>query len=459
VPTRSGSWSLPVVDGAYSEVVAWTSARSWIAIARRVLQSPRGEKQRLRLKIAIDTVLRVAAYDAETADKLTGRGVSTSHMTVARALGMSSRHVGTARRLLEKLGLAITIVRGRHLSPAERSLARRTHGAYQQTAASVRALTVPLPARLVENFHLPRSGSVSEERNDQRWSPTRAAARKTAASRPNRRRTGHADDPARRSARPLESQRFAWTIARRYGLLSSGPLRRFGLLTGGRHIGQLWRILDRYEITPDRYSLKTLQTELDLVMTDAKIRPVNGDDKRDRLAYFAWQMSKLHAASTGETLLQRQRREAAVRLQKRQERFQHMSTQTVQENASTTASEAAAAEFFNSWRRTRGHSPAGSSSGRSTRDLVQAVLAPGQQLYNLSAQSQILVGELTTLDKILRTAGWTVTTETETRTIRWTNAEQLLVARCTGDTELTITIDPPAAGSLPEEALQFAFLQ
>lgn len=68
-------------------------------------------------KMKVDTLLVVARDDARTADARSGRGVSTSHETVAKRVGMSSRHVRTARRIIEKLGMAVTIVLGRHLSP------------------------------------------------------------------------------------------------------------------------------------------------------------------------------------------------------------------------------------------------------------------------------------------------------------------------------------------------------
>lgn len=124
-----GSWSIPVEDGAYAGVAAWRSRSSWMRLLRELLESAAGVELCKGGRIKADTVMAVARVDAETADGTSGRGVTTSHKTVAKRLGMSDRHVGTARRIIEKLGLAVTIIRGRHLSPPRNAPQHAPHTA------------------------------------------------------------------------------------------------------------------------------------------------------------------------------------------------------------------------------------------------------------------------------------------------------------------------------------------
>lgn len=390
-------------------------------------------------KMKVDTLLVVARDDARTADARSGRGVATSHETVAKRVGMSSRHVRTARRIIEKLGMSVTIVLGRHLSPAERADARASHGGYQEAAASVRALTMPAPATTapleavhplvsddvdapapVDTFHLPRSGYVRRSLTSQRWSPTRVTTREAAAARPKPKRKTHAR-PERAPHDPA-LQRFAWDIAANFMLLDGSPPRQGaplspGALAGGRHIGQLIRILQRTRITPDRYTVRTLNEALSEVLP---VRRETDDPKRDRLAVFAWKLDKLAQRRPGPTHLEQQRQEAAERLQQRREQQKQAVEASLRQEELQEASQQAADAFFAQARRTR--RPRLTQRVSEQGGLVTALLGEGAKLYDAPTALQIIVGAATRLHKTLLADGWALTTADHDR-LTWTSMD------------------------------------
>lgn len=433
--------------------MAWHSATSWLALVRRILTSTRGEQLREQVKISVDTVLRVAQMDAQCADRLTGRGVTTSHASVARQLGMSDRTVGTARRLLEKLGLAVTVVMGRHLSPAERRQAKRAHGGYQEAAASVRAMTVPETSRPVESFHLPRSGSVLEEPLDQKWSPTRARARETAAPRPKLGRKSRSRPGSPRSPRPIALQEFAWRIARNYGLHSPGPATTPGALYGGRHIGQLCNILERHQITPDRYTLETLRAELDEALAAARIRPLDNPDKRDRLAHFAWMLGKLQAFTRGETRRERQLREQEECIAARALAAEHARATAVAQASALQEAETARAAFFASHHRSPVTPRTSSPSARTAamKALVTALIGTSP-LHQQSRSLQQLVGDITILERLLVEAGWRPSHHPGKQHARWEHGDDALTVELQNDhpvvTAPSLALPAPVAEQL-----------
>lgn len=454
---RSGSWSLTPADGAYAALPAWTSARAWMALVERVLGSERATQLRGK-KISVGSAILVARADMAAADVRTGRGVSTSHETVAKRLGMSKRTVGEARRLLEKLGLAVTVVMGRHLSPAERSQAKRLHGRYQEAAASVRALVMPRPTSPVDTCHLPRRGSVLKTSPVQKWSPTRAGARETAASRPKPRRRSTRRVAPPTSPRPIEVQRFTWAVARNYGLDAGGPPTATGALHGGRHIGQLSNILQRYDVTPDRYTLATLRAELDEAMAAAKILPLENGQKRDRLAHFAWMLSKLQTFTRGETRLQRQLREHADLLTKRRSDLD-AARQAERERQRLLEEDQSAREAI--IEQLRRHSlrrqPASAAQrAASAKALVTALIGHERALYALPVRTQQLVGEISALDKCLTMHGWHPEHDVAAGAARWRdsdNGEELVVALVDGaEDAVRVRVVLPHRAALPSAA-------
>ena len=424
-PTRRGitggcaSWSLPVDDGAYQGVLAWRSRSAWMSWVVEELATPRGVEL-CRGKIKADTLLMVAREDAATADSSSGRGVSTSRATVAKRLGMSGRHVGTARGILEQLGAAVTIERGRHLSPQERSLARAAHGGYQEAAGSVRALTMPALTSTtpteppvesegisdptpVDTFHLPRRGSVNKTPPVKKYLPTRAKAREKAATRPKLKRKTHST--ALRAPRDIETQRFVWAIAQRFLLSDASSPRqgaplRPGVLRGGRHIGHLARILERNNVTPRRYTPQSLADALQRLIEAGKFRSPRHEELRDPLAHFAWTLRRLNELTEGETTIERIHREDLERADRRRK----IDMQELPSAEEQAAGQAAAQAFFASARRLR--RPAVRKQRTDVVELVTTILGRDMRLYDAPPAIQELVGDLTTLHKTLIGAGW-----------------------------------------------------
>ncbi|WP_460002203.1 hypothetical protein [Microbacterium xylanilyticum] len=404
-------------------------------LLRELLESAAGVEL-CKGRIKADTVMAVARVDAETADGTSGRGVTTSHKTVAKRLGMSDRHVGTARRIIEKLGLAVTIIRGRHLSPQERSTARAAHGGYQEAAASVRALTMPLEAvqahtrapgvseshsgaSPVDTFHLPGTGSVNEFSPLSEVSPMRAGARRKAAARPKPRRKSY--PKAERQPRDVEMQRFAWEILQRF-LLSDSPLPREGApvtpgaLRDRKHIGNLMRVLERNRITPARYTVKSLSEALDTLIAAGKIPPARHDEIRDPFANFAWRLHRLAQLTEGETTIERINRENAERTQRRAEQARDAASRAATDLA---AADAAAAAFFAQSRLTR--RPKLHERRTDVAALVNTITGPGKRLHETPPQMQILAGDLTVLHRALANAGHEL--QTTDTTLQWTGPD------------------------------------
>lgn len=294
IAEQPGSWSLEAPEGAYALIPAWTSGPTWFDAVLDALNTPEGAKKRRKAKVAPDTLLRVARADWEAADALTGRGVSTAHETVAAALGMSPKTVQRGRRLLELLGLAVTVVEGRYLTVCERKAARAAHGGRQLRAASLRALTMPRP---VENVHLPRRGEVLKESLVSENSPTRAGARTTAAARPPALKMKKIRPSANVTTqpRPLELQRFAArlvdgderdTSPRRLPWVLRSPDR--GRM---RHIGALCNVLSSAGIDPRCWRPREVIEAIDRWHQSSGRRTLAAD-AIDPLRYLAWQLAQ-----------------------------------------------------------------------------------------------------------------------------------------------------------------------
>ncbi len=181
--TRRGqAWRAPVREGSHAALPCWTSAKQWLHNVQAHLESPEGEAQRAAAKVHASTLLLVAAHDAGSADALTGRGVATSHRTVAAAIGCSERQVQRARTLLITMGFSAVVERGRYLTAEERQAARDHHGHRQLRMASERALVNP---HRQSNVHLPRRGDLGGTLTLRSNSPRRAQARAQATTRTN----------------------------------------------------------------------------------------------------------------------------------------------------------------------------------------------------------------------------------------------------------------------------------
>lgn len=286
---RTGSWTLPAPAGAYSELPAWSSAEVWFDALLDVLATPAGEECRAAAKVGRDTLLRVAYADRKAADQATGRGVATAHETVAAQLGMSAKTVQRVRRLIERLGLAVTVVEGRYLTTAERAAATARHGGRQDRAASTRALIMPREVgmvadrRPVENVHLPSPGRVKSSSPVRKYSPTRALARTrkaTAARRPAK-TTGKT---LIRSTKPrtLAVQQLAAELARRMPWL----------VRDGRHVGHLCDALDRQQLVQRGWTSQQILDRIDTYNRSTSTRTADPVAQRDPVSYLVWMLRR-----------------------------------------------------------------------------------------------------------------------------------------------------------------------
>jgi len=98
--------------------------------------------------------MRFVEAEASMANRHDGRGITTSHETLARMVGMSKITARRARALMEALECLVTVRTGRYLFHLERLEATALHGGRQLRVASVRALHVPQIVESVPNEHL-----------------------------------------------------------------------------------------------------------------------------------------------------------------------------------------------------------------------------------------------------------------------------------------------------------------
>lgn len=143
---RGHSWAIPVSAGAAARIPAWTSRAQWQLLVHLALATERGHRIRNAEKVSCSSVIAVAVTMSRFASSRTGRDVTASNFVLAGKAGVSERVVSRARKVLQELGLAVEVERGRRLSPIERAAARAHHGGWQTTAASVWYLTVPKTA-------------------------------------------------------------------------------------------------------------------------------------------------------------------------------------------------------------------------------------------------------------------------------------------------------------------------
>ncbi len=279
-------------------VPVWSSAAHWLETLTAAITTPEGEELRAAAKVSIDTLLDVAAADARAADSRTGRGVTTAHETVAKALGCSAKTVQRARSLLEALGFAVTVVGGRYLTTEERAAATAHHGGDQRRMASERALLVP---RSLTNVHLPRRGKSSSTLTSRSGLPTRADARGEAAPRPA---------PKRKAARsflprpPVAVQRLAAGLAQRLPWLARG------------HIGSLCHTLTRLGLDDVGWTAHDVIDMLDRRNLDIGLFEPSPSSQRDPLALFAHQV-RAALVDVDEPPRLRRARDAAARADER----------------------------------------------------------------------------------------------------------------------------------------------
>ncbi|CAI9411567.1 hypothetical protein [Aestuariimicrobium sp. T2.26MG-19.2B] len=264
--TRGGqAWRTPAGAGQLSRLPCWNNAKQWLHNVKAHLETATGETQRAAAKVHSSTVLLVAAHDAGSADARTGRGVATSHRTVAQAIGCSERQVQRARTLLIVMGFCAVVERGRYLTTEERAQAREHHGHRQLRIASERALVNP---HRETNVHLPRRGNQSGNLTSRSDSPRRAQTRAGAAT------TRH-----QTTQRPsLAVQRLAAALVQRLPWL------------GRTHIGNVCSALAAANIDPEVTTATDLIEVLDHHNRHRGVPSVPADAQRHPLGLLVHQL-------------------------------------------------------------------------------------------------------------------------------------------------------------------------
>lgn len=243
--------------GPVSHIPCWSTPEQYLAACLLAAESPEGRAIRKTLgSISMSALMRVCSEDALTADRLTGRNVQTAHETVARRLSakgkvISASVVKRARQLIERLGLSVTVVAGRHLSQEERAAARAHHGGTQIAIASTRHLCVPRRfAAALEDLrektdHLPSFKDLISSLKSRRANQSELRSQ---AKKPKKPKT------ASHSPVPLAVQRLSARLAARLPFLRTV-----------RHLGAVSRVLIQAGIDPSSWTAAELIAELDRI--------------------------------------------------------------------------------------------------------------------------------------------------------------------------------------------------
>lgn len=258
---RRGSWHLPVTDGAYSTIPAWTSRESWIDQVDSALASAEGRDLCRANRVSATAARAVAAAHAGYADSGTGRTVTAAVASIATRAGVSTSVVNRTRRVLVALKLAREVVGGRHLRADERVAAKASHGGRQISAASVWALSTPIgaSAQIKQRDSLPSPRRVSSSSSVRKNSPK---PRKRGPKNPRR----------ERAPRPLHTQRAAAHLVSR--LMPSAPslgrADRTGQIVGDHvHIGAVADTLTKAGIDTERWTGHAIADVIDAQQTAA----------------------------------------------------------------------------------------------------------------------------------------------------------------------------------------------
>lgn len=298
-PTRV-SWHPAVADGAHKSLPCWRGAKHWLTAVKVCLGSSEGVAVLKATRITAATVLLVAAADAGVANHRTGRGVATAHETVAGLARVSIATVRRARRVLEELGLAATVLPGRYMTTVERQEARAHHGGYQVRFASVRALVLPRRLAAVQNEHLPRRGLETPISPKKMGTNTRYRARRGRSAASRGREGQH--------QRTLPLQRLAGRLAARVPWVARG-----------RHIGALCDVLTAEGVDPQGWTANDLLAAIDRHYADRDWITPAASSQRNPLGLLRTQIRAAIASVEPPQL--RRRGEAEARAVARQRRL------------------------------------------------------------------------------------------------------------------------------------------
>jgi len=233
---RGRSWSLPVPEDAAR--VPAVGVKQWLRALPELVDTTAGRAAAARHGTGVTAVLECAPALARYADGLTGRAITASIATMAKAAGCTPKVMARARYVLRDLGLAAEMAAGRKLSRIEQAAARAHHGGYQPNAASVWHLTLP---RSAGRGDLSLRTKVLNVRAVGNNSPKRACARG---------RTGQSTKTSKTRAgtpRPLHLQKAAAELVAACHGMNVGQWAQYGprryLRLPGWHIGRIAEVL------------------------------------------------------------------------------------------------------------------------------------------------------------------------------------------------------------------------
>jgi hypothetical protein len=290
VRLAGGSWAPPAPPGAYSRIPCWHNKPVWLHLVDQQLATPQGEAARRSRQVAANTIRLVAADDATSAARRTGRDITTANATVGRRIGRGADQVKAARSWLAEMGLQITVVAGRYLTAAERRAAHAHHGGDQKRAAARRACTMPArPARRRPPGPGSGAGRSFPPLSTKLISKPLTSPKKNLGSRRARGRAAPgATAPPTMGARRMAASLAHWCPANGLGEPRAGSLTR------------LAAALDRLRV-PGRYQCAgDLFAALD-AMRVAEALPLDPRQIRNPLGYRIARLERLMAAQSPPT--------------------------------------------------------------------------------------------------------------------------------------------------------------
>jgi hypothetical protein len=281
-----GSYCPAVSPDAYEGLRRPTSRESWTRVVYSLVTMPAGDAHRRRISIKLETFMRFVEAEASMASRHDGRGITTSHETLARMVGMSKITARRARALMESLECLVTIRTGRYLFHLERLEATALHGGRQLRVASVRALNVPQILESVPNEHLATASRFNPSTHLVKSNPRSGKPHSEPASRAQQRQKRAKIVPGADQPRSLPLQRLA---AR---LVSSIPWLPDDLSTL-----RVQRIVHRSGFDADRFSYGDLIAIWQAIDEGMGQTPKNAGEVNDPEAYLVVRMklAALHA--------------------------------------------------------------------------------------------------------------------------------------------------------------------
>ncbi|MDN4599291.1 hypothetical protein ACF1AJ_19415 [Leifsonia sp. NPDC014704] len=310
------SWAIHVPAEEWAKIPAWWSGGHWFDALLDWTLTPEREKARQRWHVADATLLAIAHVLRYAAEPATGRHVTLSYATIrARVLANTEAAEGRTIRLkadesvrlairtLEAGGFVHVHATGRNLlSREEKAEAFETHGAHQEQAANVMALTLPAlqavdnsaPVDPILGLTASNPSKPSSSVDLEQQSPR--GMERAPRARPNRNKVlaDNPSTPVPEKGRSIDRLRLVAHLDRHYGGVLAGPrLGRSGkLLT--RHIGQLDHALTAAGVDLDAWTWWQIADLVDARHSGDKTTAQQRiAAAADPLRYFIWMVKQV----------------------------------------------------------------------------------------------------------------------------------------------------------------------